>query len=456
MVPVCLSYLDVLTSVFRSIYTVMLGPVLSAFLAAMWKQLIDFFQDLVFEILFRIFHFLLNAVVILDQMITLFSGLGSYSYNGVDQNQGIFQYFFNQQGIGKLLGMITILAVCLSVIFTIYSTGKSISDSVLDPNYKPVSKVLAEAFKTAMTFAATPILCILILQLATAVLNQISIATSEVVIEQTVADSGVDLQEDTEEYMKFRSSQPGVADILFQIHSQDAITNKRGALNIYTKKNGFQSTEEVKKNFNIQKITYFSGLLSVGFVVVILFLTTLGFAIRIFEILILYMTAPLFTATIPLDGGGKYRKWREMFIAKLAGAFGPIFTMKLFLILMPLITSSRLQFSDNTAADWLMKMLLMCGAIYAVFKGRHMVIEIFSPEAAASMRRSERLMSDVVKKGADIAMKSMGVGFGTGGIPGLGPGGDQGGKDGGNDGTQGGDTGGNGGTQSGQSQAFRG
>ena len=85
-----------------------------------------------------------------------------------------------------------------------------------------------------------------------------------------------------------------------------------------------------------------------------------------------------------------------------------------------------------------------------------MVIEIFSPEAAASMRRSERLMSDVVKKGADIAMKSMGVGFGTGGIPGLGPGGDQGGKDGGNDGTQGGDTGGNGGTQSGQSQAFRG
>ena len=78
MVTVSLSYLDVLTSVFRTIYMTTLGPVLSAFLAAMWAQLVDFFQELIFEILFRIFHFLLNAVAILDQMITLFSGLGSY------------------------------------------------------------------------------------------------------------------------------------------------------------------------------------------------------------------------------------------------------------------------------------------------------------------------------------------------------------------------------------------
>lgn len=442
MTPVCLSFLDVLASVFRTIYLVTLGPIVSAFLAAMWEVWVEFFLDRVFSMLFNLFSLMLRIVAILDQMITLFSGLGSYSLDGVNQNQGLFHYFFSQQAVGKLLGMITILAVVLSVIFTIYSTGKSISDSVLDPNYKPISKVLAEAFKTAMTFAATPILCVLILQLSTAVLAQISYATSDIIIEQTTADSGVDLNDNSEEYTKFRSSQPGIADILFQIHSQDAITNKQGALNIYTKKNGFQSINNVKKSFNIRKISYFSGFLSIGFIIVILFLTTLGFVVRMFEILVLYMVAPLFTATIPLDGGGKYRKWREMFIAKLAGAFGPIFTMKLFLIIMPLVTSSKLKFSDNSAADWLMKMLLMCGAIYAIYKGRHMVIEIFSPEAASSMRYSEKMMTSVVKTGTDLVKKSME----SGGGPGAG---------GGGSGGQGG-IGSNGGTGGGGGQAFRG
>lgn len=407
MTPVYLDYLEVLTQVFKTIYTATLGPVTAAFLSALWAQFVEFFQSFILDVLFRILNFMLRVVAILDQMIAVFSGLGTYTFDGKAQNEGLFDFFFKQEGIGRVLAMITILAVVLAVIFTAYSTGKAISDSVLDPDYKPVSKVLAEAFKTAMTFAATPVLCLLILHLSTAVLTQIDHATSSLIFEQTTENSGLSLENGSEEYMKFRSAQPGIADVMFQIFSQDAVTDQKGALDICSEKNAFQNTANVKKSFDIKKISYFTGFLASGFIIVILLLTTLGFVVRMFEILLLYMTAPLFVATIPLDGGGRYRKWREMFIAKLAGAYGPIFTMKLFLILMPLLTSSKLQFSANTSIDWLMKLLLLCGEIYAVYKGRHMIVEIFSQEASMSMHYSEGLMRGVARTGMHIAGAAM-------------------------------------------------
>lgn len=381
-------FLGILKEVMQWIFTLTLGPVVTALLNWAWLEFKSWIVDLVFSGLLWIFTFLLRLVSLLDQMMTLFSGLGTYQLNGVNQNENLMEYLFKQNGITTALYLMTLLGISLAFLFAAYSTGKSISDSALAPDYKPVSRVLGDGLKAAMTFVMTPFLCLLIIQLSSMVLTQISISTTEVILEQNqelYADVGTSLSE-------VQGSNPGVADIMFMVSTQGAIRSKSGAAAMYSEKNSFQDMDRVKRVFDYTKINYLTGYLLSTFVLVILALSSLAFIQRMFEILVLYLVSPLFTATIPLDGGAKFRRWREMFVGRMVSAFGPIFTMKLFLIIMPLLVTSRIRMHPTSdVKDYLLKALMVCGGIYSIYKGKNMVIEIFSPESAASIERGENL-----------------------------------------------------------------
>lgn len=388
MIPVYLDFLEILQEVFNWIFSFTLGPVITAVLNWLYRAVSEWLVDLFYSALLGIFNLFLRIVAILDQMVTLFSGLGTYFIDGENQNGSLLTYFFEQPGLTRVLNLLTLAGIVLAFLFAAYSVGKSISDSVLAPEYKPVSWVIKSGLKAAFAFVTTPLLCILIVQLTTVVLAQISMATSDVLLDQYAEIYEKNF--DGAEYNKMKNSQPGIADILFMVNTQDAIKNKKGAASIYSTKNAFQDTDRVKKNFDYKKINYLPGYLISLFVIVILLLSTLAFIQRMFEILVLYCISPMFTATIPLDGGAKFKKWREMFIARMVSAFGPIFTMKLFLILMPLLTSSKIQLHPTSPMkDYLMKALLVCGGVFSIYKSKNLVIQIISPDSARNIEESE-------------------------------------------------------------------
>lgn len=135
---------------------------------------------------------------------------------------------------------------------------------------------------------------------------------------------------------------------------------------------------------------------------------------KIIELIILYITSPLFVASMPLDGGSTFRKWREMFIGKLLSGFGIVISMNLVMIFIPMIMSSNFSFSNNAALDATLKIIFVVGCMYAAWKSNTTILEVINPEVAAADRASALVMAAMVKMAANTA-KDAAMAAATGG-----------------------------------------
>ena len=51
---------------------------------------------------------------------------------------------------------------------------------------------------------------------------------------------------------------------------------------------------------------------------------------------------PMSMSTLPLDEGARFKTWRETFITKIVIAYGTVFSVNIFVLLLPLITRMRI------------------------------------------------------------------------------------------------------------------
>ncbi|SEF79744.1 hypothetical protein SAMN04487934_103189 [Eubacterium ruminantium] len=120
--------------------------------------------------------------------------------------------------------------------------------------------------------------------------------------------------------------------------------------------------EEVRKAFSPSPV--FTNYIVVSFSAVcmvremLIIIMTCG--VRIFNLLALYLAAPLFIAVLPLDDGGKLKQWTTAFIIQLLSVVGMILSMRLFLMLLPVIWSPEWHFItyDNVVGNFLSSVLL--------------------------------------------------------------------------------------------------
>ena len=75
-------------------------------------------------------------------------------------------------------------------------------------------------------------------------------------------------------------------------------------------------------------------------------------AVRIFNLLALYIASPLAIAAIPLDDGGKFKQWTTAFIVQLLGVVGMVLSMRLFLMFLPIVWGPALQVGDSAILTW--------------------------------------------------------------------------------------------------------
>ncbi len=104
-------------------------------------------------------------------------------------------------------------------------------------------------------------------------------------------------------------------------------------------------------DFSVAKIDYLLGFGAGIFTVIMLVGVLIQFIRRMLELVMLYLVAPFFVATIPLDRGDIYKRWREMFIAKFLAGFGIIYALKLFMLLLPLIFNDNLSLGSSFVMD---------------------------------------------------------------------------------------------------------
>lgn len=407
-----------------------------------------------------VLFYLLHIVDVFQDFFDVFAGTKTVKNEGNDMY--LLDVFLTNDSVKQALLAVTFIGIAICFIFTIYSVAKSMGSYALE-HKRPISHVMKTALKSCIAFMIVPIMMYFGSQLSSAIL----ISTQNAIIGVTGSDEAPRLStilflsgtfgDDDEPNASFttgkRAAYFGGSDYkgekksiydpgdylvdfnmypsldldnilaVFQSQADDVKVADKAADNLKNNKNnnndGF-SLDDLSKNaktFPSMFETLYNYPLvyiaSLG-VILILLCSTFVFIRKIIEVIILYITSPLFVATMPLDGGTTFKRWRDMFVGKLLSGFGIVISMNLVFIFIPMIMSSNFSFSGNMALDVTLKIVFVIGSMYAAWKSNTTILEVINPEIAASDRASAMVVAGMVKMAANTA-KDAALAAATGG-----------------------------------------
>ena len=225
----------------------------------------------------------------------------------------------------------------------------------------------------------------------------------------------------------FASSQAIDTDILiFLIAGMEASQNamyNTGDFNDAIRK-GYISGEkdyndltQVRKDFDIWEMDYLVGYISCIVFIIIMAICIFTFIVRMFNLLLLYLTAPLFASSMPLDDGGKWQSWTQAFVIQLFSGFGMVIAMRLYLIIIPLVISSDLVFfaGDGVGTAVLNRMaqlLMVLGGAWAVLQSGSVITGILAGNPGMAAIQQEGRIGSMVTA---WAMRAPAAALGTAG-----------------------------------------
>lgn len=365
MEVVGLSFLSTLQSLLGSVFDAVLVPVIQDVAGILINMAGSLIQEILSGFLLELFIILLKLIYFMEQIFNIFSGVSPVKVTDASKSAAsmtLLEYFFQLDDVKRAFLLITMIAVVLAFLATIVAVGKSISDMALEMKH-PISQVLRQSVKAAVSFMLIPFVCLFVLQMATKL---------TVVVNNS---------------MNASTGNVSMSDTIFISCASDGA--KTAAIREdYGKNQKYENANKVKEDFDITKINYVMGYISAALVAIVMLVAILQFIRRIVEILLLYLAAPFFVATMPLDEGARFKEWRDHFVARMFSAFGPIMMMKVYFLVVPVLTSSEVNYNMSSWMESSVKLFLVIGGAYAVFKSQHMLTSILNPLAAGSMAES--------------------------------------------------------------------
>ncbi|MCI7759580.1 MAG: hypothetical protein MSH49_06100 [[Eubacterium] saphenum] len=437
---------------FSTLITYLFNFLFSVALQGIFIMLGTFFQGILL--------YLLHIVDVFQDFFDIFAGTQTVKSNGNEMY--LLDVFLTNDSVKQALIAVTFIGVAICFIFTIYSVAKSMGSYALE-HQRPVSHVLKTAMKSCIAFMIVPVMMFFGSQLSSAIL----VSTENAIIGVTGSDESPRLStilflsgtfgDDDEPNASFTSGKRadyfnGTKSIynpaqylvdfnmypsldldniqaIFQSQTKDIDVSDKAINNMEYEKAKKQAEKEGKKldekkykktstDFSLDDLSSeaktFPNLFetlynyplvyiaSIG-VILIMLCSMFVFIRKIIELVILYVTSPLFVSTMPLDGGSTFKRWREMFIGKLFSGFGIVISMNLVMIFIPMIMSSNFSFSDNIGLDVTIKIVFVVGCLYAAWKSNTTILEVINPEVAAADRASAMVVAGMVKMAANTA-----------------------------------------------------
>ncbi len=140
----------------------------------------------------------------------------------------------------------------------------------------------------------------------------------------------------------------------------------RGAF--YAGKKDIYSFDHVKEAFEIgiTGINYIFIWVLTYFTIRNLFRCIFGCIMRIFNMISLYLVAPLAIATMPLDEGEKFKQWTMSMVIQGLTILGMIVPMRLVILFAPIIMSPKLVLFESVTLNFVGKILMIIGGLEAV------------------------------------------------------------------------------------------
>jgi hypothetical protein len=97
--------------------------------------------------------------------------------------------------------------------------------------------------------------------------------------------------------------------------------------------------------------------------IITLIIAILNLAKRVYEIVFMYLVMPLSMSTLSLDDGARFKIWRETFITKIVLAYGTVFSVNIFVLLLPLITQMHIDSVSNFGNSMFTLFMIIGGAM---------------------------------------------------------------------------------------------
>lgn len=145
-------------------------------------------------------------------------------------------------------------------------------------------------------------------------------------------------------------------------------------------------------------INSFDGFnMLVAYIAVILLIVALlgsmlGLVKRLFDIVYLFWSLPLMTATMPLDDGARFKAWRETVVSKIVLAYGAVLSVNVFYLMLGPI--QRLNIGDNSFVNQIFRLVLIIGGGLSISGGQLLFARLMgtSAEEGREMAQSARTL----------------------------------------------------------------
>ena len=279
-----------------------------------------FFQELIM-LLFLWFLRLIDGIM---EIFSAIAGVTDVTVNG--QRVNIIEYLIGDSTVGTIFWCVFILAVGLTCIFGIVALIKN-----MIANNRNVSSIIG---KIGLALLGTMVMLTVVI-LGILISNSILTLVAEIFqIGNTTKLSNALFNACVGEWLNgYSFAEVDITSCSVSTIMGDYNATAFGIWPTSWKGNGM---------INPDTFLYLPSMVASIALVIALIVAIINLAKRIYEIVLMYIVMPVSMATLPLDDGARFKVWRETFVTKIILAYGTVFSVNIFILLLPLITKMHI------------------------------------------------------------------------------------------------------------------
>lgn len=301
--------------------------------------------DWFWEFLYSISKSLFQLVDALMQCANKLVGIDNITING--DSTDLITYLFYNENIVFAFKTTAVIGIIVLVMLTVIAIIRiMVKDKVEDTP----GQVCVKAFKSFLLFMLVPFIMIVSINLLNVLMKAVYQATST----------------DSSSIGRF---------LFISFAPENSDLNALQTLD-------WTNTEAVEGQISLSDYNFVMSWIAGAAIMVNIAFALLGFVDRAISIVILFIASPFSIASSVLDGGARFKLWRDQVLIKFIMGYGTIIAINIYILVVAAIIPDSVQFFDN---NWfmnnLMKILIIIGG-------------------ALSMKRSMSLVGNLVSSGA--------------------------------------------------------
>lgn len=300
-----------------------------------------FFQELIL----LLFLWFLKVIDGIMEIFSAIAGVTDVTYQGERVN--IIEFIVGDSTVGTIFWCVFILAVGLTCIFTIVALVKN-----MIANNRNITTIIGKFFLALLGTLAMVVVVILGILISNAIL----VLVSEIFeIGNTTKLSNSIFNACVGDWVNgYSINEINVSNLSVRKIFGDYNTAAFGIWPTSWKNNGM---------VNPDTFLYLPSMIASIGLMIAMVVAIINLAKRVYEIVLLYIVLPVSMSTIAVDDGARFKIWRETFVTKIVLAYGTVFSVNIFILILPFISKMKIPGVSNFANSMFLIFMIIGGAL---------------------------------------------------------------------------------------------